>query len=224
LSLRALLVIALALVGVNLLIFLAVILLLAARRGEAKKRERLRRDLLNFLEPLLSRSVDFFDQTFVTSMLVLGREARTRQASQVLEDLLLEYIKNGNEQTRRMARNVAYHFGFPEACADAINGLRPDSVALACRKAGVYQFSDAVPDMLKALRLPSGDVQFQVLMALSRLADARAMAAALDLLDGRLFLNQQALAEIRGQFTGELPQLGDRIDRLSLGPRVVTGS
>jgi len=107
----------------------------------------------------------------------------------------------------------------------AYNMRRGESVlagiASGCRRAGLYQYEDAIPYMLSALEIMSSETQFQILAGLSRIGDIDAVVRAFGIIKQRVLINERAIFEIVDSFTGDKYKLHKRM--LSFKTEYVAG-
>ena len=82
-----------------------------------------------------------------------------------------------------------------------------DGIASGCRRAGLYQYEEAIPYMLGALGIMSGETQFQILAALSRIGDVDAVVRAFNIIKDRILVNERAILEIVDSFAGKKHEL-----------------
>ncbi|MCL2128795.1 MAG: HEAT repeat domain-containing protein, partial [Treponema sp.] len=122
---------------------------------------------------------------------------------EILEDLLLEIIENGKTETRIRARTIADEIGLPPRSLAMIRSRLENIIAIGCRKAGLYQYGEAVPDIVKALDIFSSNTQFEVLMALSRIGNTGVMVQAFDKIHKYILVNERAINEIVNVFSGD---------------------
>jgi len=176
------------------------------KMNQAKK-EKKRKNSIEKIKPYLKKlfaaeTIDFFKNHGLT-LSKLDGELKEKASRETLEDLLL-YILEYNEGERRVrARTIAYYFGFPEKCLSMINDRLTGNIAIGCRKAGLYQYDDAIPGILKALTIVSSETQLQALMALARIGDVAAMIEAFDRIHRLILINERAVNEVLNIFSGD---------------------
>jgi len=171
------------------------------------RKERERRNDIEKIKPFLKKlftaeTIDFFKNHGLT-LSKLADELKGKASHETLEDLLL-YILEYNEGEKRVrARTIAYYFDFPEKCLSMINDRLTGNIAIGCRKAGLYQYDDAIPGITKALGIVSSETQLQALMALARIGDVAAMIGAFDKIHRLILINERAVNEILNVFSGD---------------------
>ena len=137
----------------------------------------------------------------------LHENLKGKFAQQNLEDVLLDILEDAEGETKERACIIASHFKFPEGCLSMIRDRLSGNVAIGCRKAGLYQYKGAIPDILKALGILSSNTQFQALMAMSRIGDAAALVEAFNKIHTLIFVNERAVNEILNTFSGDRLEL-----------------
>ena len=212
------------LIALCLFLFILVVNLKLAQIRREKKKSQDVKKIKPVLRELASAStIDFFrNHELILSK--LSDKIKDKISRQTLEDMLLEIIEDGDGETKVRARAIAYHFGFPEACISMIRDPLTGNVSIGCRKAGLYQYEDAVPDLLKTLDIVSSDTQYQAMMALARIGDTGAMVKAFDKIHRLVLVNERTISEILKIFSGDRQGLlkemihhqSDYLARLSL--------
>ena len=206
-SFHVLLIILVSLIALCVFLVVSVISIkLKLMRNEAKKNSDIKK-----IKPVLHRlfsisTIDFFKNN-KNGLSRLESGLKDRVSLQTLEDLLLGALEDTNGEGRVRANTIAYHFGFPEKCLSMIRERLTGSIAIGCRKAGLYQFGDAIPDILKTLDILSSETQLQALMALARIGDAATMVQAFDKVHRLIFVNERAINEIINVFSGDRREL-----------------
>ncbi|MCL2473154.1 MAG: HEAT repeat domain-containing protein [Treponema sp.] len=204
---EVLLIILLSLVAICTSLFLSVICIYLI---QAHKREKTNH-YIKIIKPVLHKlftteTVDFFrNHTHAVSK--LQEQLKGKLPLQTLEDLLLGTLEDANCETKVRARTIAGYFGFPKKCLSMITDRLTANIAIGCRKAGLYQYEDAIPDILTALDITSSDTQYEALMALSRIGDVPSMVQALNKINHFIFVNERAINEILNTFTGNKSEL-----------------
>lgn len=212
------------LISLCLILFLSVVILKLAQERMEKKKNRDIKKIMPVLRELTSATtIDFFrDHDEILSK--LSERIKEKISLQTLEDILLGILEDRDGETRVRARTIAYYFGFPAACLSMINDPLTGNIAIGCRKAGFYQYEDAIPDLLKTLDIASSDTQYQALMALARIGDAAVMIEAFDKIHRLVLVNERTISEILSIFAGDRYRLfremihhqSDYLARLSL--------
>ena len=141
------------------------------------------------------------------SVMKLTEKLHAKSSMQTLEDILLENLEDSDNRTKARVRTVAYQFGFPEKCLSMIRDRLTGNISIGCRKAGLYQFEDAIPDLLKTLDILSSDTQYQALMALARIGDSTAMLQAFNKIHRLVFVNERTINEMLNTFSGDRHKL-----------------
>jgi len=203
LSLKVVLIILVVLITVCAALFVSVIIIKLIQANMERNRKADIKNIKPILNKLLSdETVDFF-KNHTLGISKLNAKLKKKTSLQTLEDVLLNILEDSNGETKVRVRTIAYHFGFPDKCLSMIRDRFTGNIAIGCRKAGLYQFEDAIPDILKALDILSGNTQYQALMALSRIGDANAMIQGFDKIYHLILVNERAINEILDTFPGD---------------------
>jgi HEAT repeat protein len=160
---------------------------------------------------LAASSRDFMDNYELTLAKLKKRLVRREQLF-TLEDILFEIMENGNEDVKERVRKTAYYFGLPEKCLFMIRERLTGNIAIGCRKAGLYRYEAAIPDIIKVLDIVSSETQFQALMALARIGKEDAMVEAFEKIHRLILVNERAVNETLNNYIG---------DRVSLYKRMI---
>jgi len=156
-----------------------------------------------FLKKLFAaETIDFFrDHELVLSR--LAKTLETKASHETLEDILLDILEYGEGEMTVRARTIAYYFGYPAQCVFMIRELLTGNIAIGCRKAGLYKYTDAIPDILEALDIVSSETQLQALMALARIGSTAAMLEGFDKIYRLVLVNERTINEILSAFSGD---------------------
>ena len=163
------------------------------------------------IKPILNRllsagTVDFFrDHKQEISKLEGCMEKKS--SLQTLEDILLDLLEEAEGEKKLRLLTISYHFDFPEKCLSLIRSRISGNVAIGCRKAGLFNYENAIPEILKTLEILSSEVQLQALMALARIGNTAAMIEAFDKIHRLIFFNERAANEILNVFSGNRQEL-----------------
>ena len=174
-------------------------------------RERGRSIAMKNIRPILKKlftagTVDFF-KNHEQGTSKLADKMDGKYFRQTLEDILLDILEVAGGETKVRARTIAYQFGFPERCLSMIRDRLTGNIAIGCRKAGLYQYEEAIPDILNVLGIISSNTQHQALMALSRMGNADALVQAFDKISPLILVNERAVSEIINTFSGDRREL-----------------
>jgi len=147
-------------------------------------------------------------QTYVA---VARKNMKKKAYHTALEAILLEYLEESGQERRQRVLKIAYDLELPCLCLAQIESRNNRNVAFGCRKAGLYQYVEAVPRMLGALSILSSETQFQILMGLSRIGDVNAMCQAFNTISRYIMANERAVSEILEAFPGNKQELFQRM-------------
>ena len=224
LSLRFVLIGLIILISLCAFLFFSVVYLkLTEARREKEKIADIKK-IKPVLHKLISAESGNFLKYQTQGVLKLNDKLRTKSSRHTLEDILLDNLENTDNVSIERMRNMAHDFGFPEKCLSMIRDRLTGNIAIGCRKAGLYQYKDAIPDLLKTLDILSSNTQYQALMALARIGDANALIQAFYKIHRLVFVNERTISEILSTFSGDRYKLfeemihhkSDYLARLSL--------
>ena len=171
------------------------------------RREKTRSIYIKKIKPVLTSLFrvenGYFQRNYKRCISLLESPEEKKFSLEILEDLLLEIIENGKTETRIRARTIADEIGLPPRSLAMIRSRLENIIAIGCRKAGLYQYGEAVPDIVKALDIFSSNTQFEVLMALSRIGNTGVMVQAFDKIHKYILVNERAINEIVNVFSGD---------------------
>lgn len=201
------LILLIALVIICASIFISVICIKLIQDRLEKQRNIDAKKIKSILKRLFAAEyIDFFG-IYRQSVSKLKKEMGKASFCRTLEEILLKTIEQSDEETKVKARMLAYDFDFPKKCTSMIRERLTSNVAMGCYKAGMYQYPGALPDLLKALNILSSEVQFQALIALSRIGSAETLVQAFGKINKFIFINTRAVTEILGIFQGNRYEL-----------------
>lgn len=136
---------------------------------------------------------------------------KNRSFRTALETALLDHLAEARQEDTQRLLAVAYALNFPSLCMSQIRSRSNRNVAFGSRKAGLFQYKEAIPFMLDALSIFSSDTQFQILMGLSRMGDVDAMETAYNKIGNYVMVNERSVYEIMEAFTGDMRELCRRM-------------
>ena len=175
------------------------------------KEERKRIHKIKFFKPVLRKLVsaetpELFYK-YKQALLALAERLKEKPPYPVLEEMILDILEDAEGDEKARACALAGEFGFPGMTIAEIKSRRTGNAAIGCRKAGLYGYKGAVPDILNALEIMSSETQYQALMALSRIGDAAVMVQAFDKIQSYIFVNERTVIEILDNFAGNRREL-----------------
>lgn len=161
--------------------------------------------------PELESVLNAADSDYAALLDAYLKEAKTKIKSKTysstIEAVLLEQLEAPGSKNWQRALSISYELGFPQLCLSQIKSRLNRNIAFGCRKAGLYRYKPAIPDMLSALAVFSSDTQFQILMGLSRIGDVFAIRMAFDIINQYVIVNERAVFEILSAFSGDRHEL-----------------
>ena len=202
-----------------LIIALSVLLLLCASlfvsiiiiKLTQKRRDREKKEAEKKIRPVIKKLLSGDLVTFyidVEKRISKLKEKLTRKRYlQILEDILLEFLESSDDETKVKTRVIAQYFGFQQKCITLIRDRLSGNIAIGCRKAGLYQFHGAIPDIIKVLDVFSSETHLQALMALARIGNSDALSNAFDKIHRFILINERSVAEVLNAFTGDRKKL-----------------
>jgi len=206
-SFEVLLIILVVLIVVCVSLFASVIWIKMAQAHRERGRSIAMKNIRPILKKLFTAgTVDFF-KNHEQGTSKLADKMDGKYFRQTLEDILLDILEVAGGETKVRARTIAYQFGFPERCLSMIRDRLTGNIAIGCRKAGLYQYEEAIPDILNVLGIISSNTQHQALMALSRMGNADALVQAFDKISPLILVNERAVSEIINTFSGDRREL-----------------
>ena len=206
-SIKAALIILFALIALCSTMFILVISIKLAQSRKEKQRGVYLRKIRPILTSLYAADTINFFRNHMKGIAKLEWPLKNELSLQVLEELLLESIENEKAETKIRARTIADELGLPPRSLALIRSKLDGNIAIGCRKAGLYKYENAVPDIVKALEIFSSTTQLEVLMALSRIGNSEVLAEAFDKINQFILVNERAINEIVSVFTGDRHEL-----------------
>ena len=206
-SIKIVLIILFILMALCSSMFVSVICIKLAQARREKKRSAYIKKIKPVLTGLFAAEPIHFFKNYKRGISKLGLPMENKFSLQVLEDLLLEIIENGKIEKRIRARTIADQLGLPPKSLNMIHSRLENNIAIGCRKAGLYQYEGAIPDIVKALDIFSSATQFEVLMALSRIGNISVMVQAFDKIHKFILINERAINEIVNVYSGDRYEL-----------------
>jgi len=125
----------------------------------------------------------------------------------VVDDYLLKALELPNPENRERLIAIARRLDFLSECQTQIRSRSLGISALGSRRAGLYDFTETVEDMVAALDVLSSENQFEILMALTRIGDADALSRAFERIKTHIIINERAVIEILSAFPGREKKL-----------------
>ena len=118
----------------------------------------------------------------------------------LVDDCLLSAIEHATPEHRDRLITIARALNFPSDCIAQIRSRIPRISAQGSRRAGLYNFTEAIGDMVAALDVLSSENQFEILMGLARIGKANAMVTAFEKIKNNIIVNERAIIEILNIF------------------------
>ena len=206
-SIKIVIIVLFALIALCLSMFFSVICMKLAQERREKMRSAYTKKIKPVLTSLLATEPAYFLEKCEQGISKLERPRQNKFSLQVLEELLLEIIENEKPEKKARARIIAEQLGLPPKCLNMIRSRLEGNIAIGCRKAGLYQYEDAIPGIIKALDIFSSTTQFEVLMALSRIGNTAVLVQAFDKIHRFILVNERAINEIVNVFSGDRHEL-----------------
>ena len=206
-SFKIVLIILIVLIALCSLLITTVISIKLIQLNRERKRNIDTKNITPILNRLLADEKNTLPGDYKKDISKLADKLKDKISLQTLENMLLDILENAEGETETRALAIAKHFKFPENCILMIRSRLSGNIAIGCRKAGLYKFSNAIPDIQKVLDILSSSIQLEALMALSRIGDTIALVQAFDKIHRLIFVNERAINEIIRAFTGEQLEL-----------------
>lgn len=202
-SLKLILICLIILFSFCVFLFVSVVYLKLMQARREKERITDTKKIKSVLNKFIaSENVNLFKDSGHSIMKLAGK-LRKKSSMQTLEDILLNILEDSDSRTKARVRTVAQQFGFPEKCLSMIRDRLTGNISIGCRKAGLYKFEKAIPDLLNTLDILSSGTQYQALMALARIGDYSAMLQAFNKIHRLVFVNERTISEILNTFSGD---------------------
>jgi len=128
----------------------------------------------------------FVDDAFMKS------DAYRDTVDEYLTDHLEQHDRKNEERLITIARRLCFH----SDCIAYIKNRNPKISAMGSHRAGLYNFTEAIEDMLKSLDILSSENQFEVLVAFARIGLAEPMLQAFEKIKKSVIINERAAIEI----------------------------
>lgn len=200
----------LALLLTGLYVFIIATASLQARR--AKLRQSYLQAIKPALETVLNAPAKGADARVDAYLQQVKTQMKKSACRAVLEEILLEYLEQPKPKpNQQRALTIALALELPQHCLKQVKSRQAREVAQGCRKAGLYQYRQALPDMQKALFTVSGETQFQLLMGISRMGEVSALCQAFETISQNVIVNERAAFEILAAFSGDKLELYSRM-------------
>ena len=206
-SLKIVLILLAVLIAICTSLFASVIIIKLNQTSREKSRNTDQKSIKPILNKLLAADPVIFFKNHTQGISKLSAKLERKTSVQTLEDMLLTILEDTNGETRVKANTIAYQFGFPEKSISMIRERLTGNIAIGCRKAGLYQYEGAIPDILKTLDILSSNTQYQSLMALARIGNAAVMIQAFDKINRLIYVNERTISEILNTFSGDRYEL-----------------
>ena len=104
------------------------------------------------------------------------------------------------EKKRKHLTAIARRLDFLPECLAQIRSGDPEISAIGARRAGLYNFTETLDDMVAALDNLTSENQFEILMSLSRFGAADAMERAFAKIAKNIIVNERGIVEILSLF------------------------
>ena len=206
-SIKIAIIILIILIIVCALLFGSVVYIKLRQAAREIKRKKDTRIIKPVLRRLFTGDIVYFFKNQEKEIQKLTETLNDKDSIQTLEDLLLMELEDAGADIKLRANAIAYSFGFPENSLSMIRDRITSNIAIGCRKAGLYQYKEAIPDILDTLNIVSSNTQLQALMALSRIGDSAAMIQAFDKIHRLILVNERAVNETLAIFSGDRYEL-----------------
>lgn len=167
---------------------------------EKRRQDNYLKKIDNYLSILylVPRNSAAWNETASSIMLKTG----TKNSLNMLEDYLLDTILHENKK-KAAARAMADYAKLTVRCKERI-GFAYDRYIIAqnCRKAGLYNYEDAIPVMLSALSTRYWDIQHEVIKGFAMMGNIEAMVEGLEVVTEYKVLSDQKVVDALKSFRG----------------------
>ncbi|MCL2319812.1 MAG: HEAT repeat domain-containing protein [Treponema sp.] len=131
---------------------------------------------------------------------VRGIQEKSQGHRAAADEVLLRALELPDAKYREHYLAIARRLDFPAECLAQVKSKNPGVSAMGCRRAGLYNVTEAADDMVAALDILSSENQFEILLGLSRLGAAEALMQAFEKIQDNIVISERALIEIISQF------------------------
>lgn len=189
----------------RLVIILPIIVLSIIFLSTASKVDKDRHSVWHDNEKLKLRNK--FDMLFLVSTFPNFNEERAlflqeqkqrikrQRYADLMEEILFELIELDTEKSA-FARNIAYDLGFAQQSVVNLKKRSNLHIMHGCMQARIYLYHPAVPYLLHNLNDQYPQLQYSILLALSRFDDPQAIQQAFSRLQNALLVNERVIREI----------------------------
>ena len=159
---------------------------------------------MKLIEERIEKFINAQEEEFQNALDEFIRNAREadKKYRERVDAYLLSVLELPGTENRDRLITIARRLDFPSDCLVQIRDRHPGVIALGSRRAGLYNFTEAVDDMVAALEFLSSENQFEILMGLARMGGADAMIQAINKIKKNVIINERGFIEILSSFPG----------------------
>jgi len=165
---------------------------------KTRRTQVLRGNIKERIESFIVKPDDDFNNDLEEFLL----ETRKKNKDYLLlvDEYLLHALELPGTENRERLITIARRLDFLSDCLAQIKNRNPRISALGSRRAGLYNFTEAVDEMVTGLDNLSSENQFEILMGLARIGRADAMELAFEKIKNSVIVNERAVIEILNTF------------------------
>ena len=179
-----------------LIIFIVINKLLMASRSKELAKNIV--SITEGIDTFITRSDDDF--RIALDKFYINAVARGKAFINAVDSYLLSSLETPDLRHKDRFISIANRFNFPANSLAQIKSGNIRVIALGSRRAGLYNYQEAVDEMIIALEILSSENQFEILMGLARIGKAEDMQRAFEKIKDSILVNERAVIAILGAF------------------------
>ena len=154
------------------------------------------------IKPRIELLLDMPEAEFTKELEKFAADARknTRGYRNVVEDYIMDTLEQPDGIKKERLIAAARRLNFSSGCIPDIRNRNPKISAMGSRRAGLYNLTEAIEDMLNCLDVISSQNQFEILVAFARIGKADPMLRAFEKIKNSVVINERAVMEILALF------------------------
>jgi hypothetical protein len=121
----------------------------------------------------------------------------------IIEDRLIYYIENFKDIPLKPIIEFVEKLGLVDMQINCLLKNNMHTKALACKTLGEMRSKKAIKYIMREVKSPSSDIQYNALLALAKIGDEIAFTYAFNSITSSIFLNERSLIEIIQSFEGD---------------------
>ena len=174
-----------------------------------KKIKKYEKEFSPYLDELFITLEDqYADEQTIAS---LKDKIKDKTARNIMQNKAIYYISNFKGNIRKNLIKLTRDTDLVKQLTTNMKTKDPLKLSLICKQLGELRNKSAVNDLLQALDIDYADIQYNALMAISKIGDVDSLIKGFTKISHRIILSERSLIEIADSFEGNKAELYEKM-------------